>query len=66
MRPIGQIIEDHNNPAPIVHQTKRLDFELEVGVFIGGRLNDPGSPLKIDQLEDNIFGMVLLNDWSGN
>lgn len=64
-RPQGQIIEDHNNPIPIFQKTKRLDYEFEVGVFIGGELNEQGKPLKIDNVDDYIFGIVLLNDWSG-
>ena len=64
-RPSGQIIEDHNNPVPTLQPTRRLDFELEVGVFVGGRLNERGQTLKIDNIEEYIFGIVLLNDWSG-
>lgn len=65
-RPIGQIIENPSNPVPILHESKRLDFELEVGVFVGGPLNKLGETADISNVEDNIFGIVLLNDWSGN
>ena len=41
-----------------------MDYEVELGVFLGGNLNKMGSPLKVKQAYDNIFGMVLLNDWS--
>lgn len=65
-RPIGQIIEDQSNPVPILSESKRLDFELEVGVFVGGPLNQLGETSDIGSVDDNIFGIVLLNDWSGN
>ncbi|KAK7582578.1 hypothetical protein V9T40_014023 [Parthenolecanium corni] len=63
-RPIGQIIEDQSNPVPILSESKRLDFELEVGVFVGGPLNQLGETSDIGSVDDNIFGIVLLNDWS--
>lgn len=44
--------------------TASLDFELEVGAFVGGPDNQLGHPLTIEQAADRIFGLVLLNDWS--
>jgi len=41
-----------------------LDFELEVGAFLGGKLNTQGHPIKTSNAENFIFGFVLLNDWS--
>lgn len=64
-RPTGQIIENPSNPVPVLSKSKRLDFELEVGVFVGGPLNKLGETFDISKVEDNIFGIVLLNDWSG-
>ena len=41
-----------------------MDYEVELGFFIGGKTNELGSPININNAEDNIFGFVLLNDWS--
>jgi fumarylacetoacetase len=41
----------------------RLDYELELGVFIGSG-NLPGIPISIADAETHIFGLCLLNDWS--
>ncbi|MEO7085572.1 MAG: fumarylacetoacetase [Gemmatimonadaceae bacterium] len=61
-RPIGQT-RDGNDGAPVVGQTKRLDYELELGVFVG-RGNARGSTIAIGEAEDHMFGVCLLNDWS--
>ncbi|HKI32339.1 MAG TPA: fumarylacetoacetase [Gemmataceae bacterium] len=61
-RPKGQTKAD-DAPAPTFGPTRSLDFELEMGFFIG-----PGNPLghaiAIEQAPQHIFGMVLVNDWS--
>ena len=41
-----------------------MDFELEMGFFTGPG-NKLGDPIPIDKAHENIFGMVLVNDWSG-
>ncbi|MCJ1234375.1 hypothetical protein MMC14_002336 [Varicellaria rhodocarpa] len=64
-RPWGQYL-DHStaNPKiPILAPSKRLDMELELGAFLC-RSNKLGSPIKIEDAEESIFGFVLLNDWS--
>lgn len=33
--------------------------------FVVGKENPLGSPIPVSQALDHIFGMVLLNDWSG-
>ena len=43
--------------------TRALDYELEVGVFVGLG-NRLGEPVPIDQTRAHIFGLCLLNDWS--
>jgi fumarylacetoacetase len=43
--------------------TKRLDSELELGVFIG-RPNPQGQPIPIERAEEHVFGLALFNDWS--
>jgi fumarylacetoacetase len=61
-RPCGQLKPD-NAAAPIFSPSRALDFELEMGFFIG-----PGNPLgqaiPIGQAGEHIFGLVLVNDWS--
>ena len=44
--------------------TKELDYELEVGCIIG-RPTAMGETVSLKDAEDHIFGLVLLNDWSG-
>jgi fumarylacetoacetase len=61
-RPRGQIKPSGAEP-PVLRPSERLDFELELGVFIG-RGNALGEPIAIEQAEDHIFGLTLLNDWS--
>lgn len=40
-----------------------LDFELEMGIFIG-QGNPQGLPVKLADAHRHIFGLCLLNDWS--
>ena len=61
-RPTGQIY-DQDNGIVKFEQTKKLDFELEMGTVIGGSL-PMGETLDFDGAENLIFGYVLLNDWS--
>lgn len=62
LRPRGQI-KPSGGSDPQLLPTRRLDFELEVGVFIGTG-NPLGSPVTIDHAEQHVFGLCLLNDWS--
>jgi fumarylacetoacetase len=43
---------------------KLLDIELEMAFFTGPA-TQLGERVTIDKAEDYIFGMVLMNDWSG-
>lgn len=61
-RPIGQL-KLPDQEAPVVGPCRRLDYELEVGIFVGAG-NALGQSVAIDQAEDHIFGLCLLNDWS--
>jgi len=61
-RPMGQRLPAPGQ-APILDCSRRLDYELELGVFIG-RGNALGSRVRVDQAEAHIFGLCLLNDWS--
>ena len=45
------------------HGSHRLDYELELGVFVG-QGNALGEPIPMAEAEGHAFGLVLLNDWS--
>jgi fumarylacetoacetase len=61
-RPRGQVKPD-NADRPVFGPSRSLDFELEMGFFVGPG-NALGQPIPIAQAADHIFGMVLVNDWS--
>lgn len=61
-RPHGQT-KAPDAPTPSVGASKRLDYELELGFFIG-QGNALGEPIAIEQAEAHLFGVCLLNDWS--
>jgi fumarylacetoacetase len=61
-RPKGQV-KPSGTEDPQLLPTRRLDYELEVGVFIGAA-NAPGTPIAIGDAERSVFGLCLLNDWS--
>ena len=61
-RPRGQV-KPPDAECPQLIPTARLDYELEVGVFIGTG-NALGDPVSIDTAEQHVFGLCLLNDWS--
>jgi fumarylacetoacetase len=48
---------------PSVGPSSRLDYELEMGIFIGAG-NALGTAIPVAEAEDHIFGLCLLNDWS--
>jgi fumarylacetoacetase len=49
--------------TPEYGPTRRLDYELELGIWIGEG-NELGSPIPIGEAEEHIAGYCLLNDWS--
>jgi fumarylacetoacetase len=61
-RPIGQSLPK-GEVQPVFGPSRRLDFELELGVFIGSG-NRQGDPIAIEDAEVHVFGLCLLNDWS--
>ena len=61
-RPNGQRKEP-DAEAPEYGPSRRLDYELELGIWIG-RGNDLGSPIPIGEAAQHIAGYSLLNDWS--
>jgi fumarylacetoacetase len=62
VRPSGQT-KVETEASPSFGPTKRLDYELEVGLFVGIG-NQLGEPIPIAQAEDRMFGLCLVNDWS--
>lgn len=61
-RPQGQFL-DPGTGEVVFGKTRKLDFELELGCFIG-RGNVHGKSVPVDEAHEYIFGYVLLNDWS--
>ena len=61
-RPVGQTMPP-GAAQPGVGPCKRLDIELELGIFMGTG-NPLGEPIPIGQAESHVFGLCLLNDWS--
>ena len=61
-RPMGQT-KPGDDGVPGFGPTKLLDFELEMA-FITTATNDLGKRVEIGDAEENIFGLVLFNDWS--
>jgi fumarylacetoacetase len=61
-RPTGQVRDNPEEP-PTVVPSRRLDYELELGFFIG-QGNTLGSPIPIIEADRHVFGCCLVNDWS--
>lgn len=61
-RPLGQIKPAHAE-EPALGPSRRLDFEVEIGAFVG-RSNALGQAVPMGQAEQQLFGLVLFNDWS--
>ena len=59
-RPWGQL-KGAEDDAPRFAPSARFDLELEVGAVIG---QPSDRPITVDEANANIFGYVLLNDWS--
>jgi fumarylacetoacetase len=62
IRPNGQR-KPPDADAPSYGPSRRLDYELELGIWIG-RGNELGSPIPIGEASEHIAGYCLLNDWS--
>lgn len=61
-RPLGQTLRPGQS-TPDFGPTQRLDFELEMGIWIGPG-NRQGESIKIATAAEHIAGFCLLNDWS--
>ena len=61
-RPLGQT-RGASDAEPAFGPSRRMDFELEVGIFVGAG-NAQGEPIPVADAEAQVFGLCLLNDWS--
>ncbi|MCW3476529.1 fumarylacetoacetase [Limobrevibacterium gyesilva] len=61
-RPNGQR-KPANETVPSHGPCRNLDYELELGVWIGPG-NELGEPIPIGQAHTHVAGFCLLNDWS--
>ncbi len=59
-RPWGQL-KGPDDALPHFAPSKRFDMELEMGAIVGTASD---RPITVAQADENIFGYVLLNDWS--
>lgn len=61
-RPRGQTkLPEQQKPS--FGPCKKLDYEMEVGIYIGVG-NDIGESIDIDSTDQHVFGYCLFNDWS--
>jgi len=66
-RPRGQVIrpgEGGGEKVPVFAESGKLDFELELAAFVG-RGSELGSCVGVDEAGEYLFGVVVMNDWSG-
>lgn len=61
-RPNGQTIPV-GTENPVFGPCKLMDFELEMGCFIGPG-NDLGGSISTKNASEHLFGLILVNDWS--
>ncbi len=59
-RPWGQL-KSPDQDLPAFLPCRRFDIELEMGAIVG---TPSDGPISVQEADDNIFGYVLLNDWS--
>jgi fumarylacetoacetase len=61
-RPMGQI-KPNEADAPIFAPTRSLDYEAEIGFYVGPG-NLAGERIPVDVAEAHVFGLSIVNDWS--
>ena len=47
----------------IFSPVRKLDYELELAAFVC-KANKQGEPISVRDAEENLFGLVMMNDWS--
>lgn len=62
LRPHGQSLPPGQS-VPVFGPCRRLDYELELGIWIGAG-NEQGQPIPIGEAGEHVAGFCLLNDWS--
>ncbi len=62
-RPWGQTRPPEGGTRPHFGPCRRLDYELELGLFVGAP-NPLGEPVPLAEAEAHLFGVALFNDWS--
>lgn len=60
IRPHGQL-KGPDDAVPRFARSQRFDLELEMGAVVG---QSSTGPISVSQAFENIFGYVLMNDWS--
>ena len=65
-RPRGQIIKsgEGGEKVPVLAESGKLDCEVELAALVG-RGNELGSCVGVDEAGEYLFGVVVMNDWSG-
>lgn len=61
-RPVGQT-KAPDATEPSFGPCKRLDYELEMGLFVG-KSTQMGEIINIENAEKHLFGVCIFNDWS--
>ncbi|MGS2720022.1 fumarylacetoacetase [Paraglaciecola aestuariivivens] len=61
-RPVGQT-KAPDASEPSFGPCKRLDYELEMGIFVG-KSTEIGEVINIEDAENHLFGVCIFNDWS--
>jgi fumarylacetoacetase len=61
-RPVGQT-KAPDATEPSFGPCKRLDYELEMGLFVG-KSTQMGEFINIENAEKHLFGVCIFNDWS--
>lgn len=62
-RPVGQTRPANEGETPQFGPCARLDYELELGIFVGTG-NAQGERIELADADSHVFGLCILNDWS--
>ena len=62
-RPVGQTRPANEGENPQFGPCARLDYELELGIFVGTG-NAQGERITLADADAHVFGLCILNDWS--